>query len=181
MSEAKKQAYPENITVTESQCKVPLQDLLDHTANRLIQFLKISSDNPKNLTLITKYGMDGTNIDEFKQKKTDAEGIQHNCVFSTSIVPLQLIDSDSKETIWDNPHPSSISLCRPIELLFAKEEGELCREKETDYKGQIAALQATEVAGFVISFQMHLTMIDGKVSYMGKLIKNNCAFRFICK
>lgn len=169
MSLAKKEAYPDNVTVAESQCKVPLQNLLDHTVTRLIQSLKISSDNPKNLTMITKYGMDGTNINEFKQRKLDAgEDIRHDYVFATSIVPLQLIDSDSKETIWDNPHPSSISLCRPIELLFAKEQEELCREKEIDYKGQIAALQATEVAGFVVKFQMHLTMVDGKVSLMMK-------------
>ena len=37
LMEAKRQCYPGNITVTVDSARVPLQDLLDHTALRIIQ------------------------------------------------------------------------------------------------------------------------------------------------
>lgn len=163
VAKAKKNAYPKNVEITDTTCEVPLQDLLDHTATRLVEFLKISTDEPEKLTLVVKYGMDGTNVPEFKQKKSQADNIAYNSIFASSIVPLQLINSRSNEIYWDNPHPSSVSLCRPIEILYKKEDSALCKEKELSYKEQIENLKSTRVSGFEIDYRMHLTMVDGKV------------------
>jgi len=69
---AKTKCYPDNITVNESHAEVELQNLLDHTATRILQLQKeviynIWADSVQNLILIGKWGFDGHA--EYKQKK----------------------------------------------------------------------------------------------------------------
>ena len=116
--------------VSDSQCEVPLQDLLDHKTRRIIEFLDIETEERRDLILISKWRMGGTNINSYKQKKAEGEGIKNDCIFAISMTLLRLIRASDGHIYWQNLHPSSTSLCRPMELLNAKKLPALCREKE---------------------------------------------------
>lgn len=61
--DAKKKCYPANINVSELGCSVPLQDLLNHTSQRICMIPEVVSrlkENYKNFEMISKYGCDGS-------------------------------------------------------------------------------------------------------------------------
>jgi len=59
---AKTSCYPEKISVSESQAEVELQNLVDHTASRILKLQGdvLANDNVCNLILIGKWGFDGS-------------------------------------------------------------------------------------------------------------------------
>lgn len=175
---AKKQCYPSEITVTESSAEVALQNLLDHTANRILESQKnvlenISPQLLGNMVLIGKWGFDGsTGHSEYKQKFLDSNIEDDSSLFVTSYVPLQLIcRSDIPDSgdiiIWKNPRPSSTRYCRPIRFQFAKETTELSVQTEAYFKDKINNLQPC-ISKFNdrevrVQYSLQLTMVDGKV------------------
>lgn len=78
---AKKECYPQGIITTEKGSKVPLQQLLDHTASRVLKivteiFKKYIEEGE--YTLVYKWGMDGTSDQaRYKQRflETDLEDL----------------------------------------------------------------------------------------------------------
>ncbi|KAK9708261.1 hypothetical protein QE152_g27296 [Popillia japonica] len=71
----KKKCYPkqESYQVTASCAEVNLQHLLDHTVTRLLKYLEevirtLNQDDRKKLILISKWGCDGSQQVQFKQK-----------------------------------------------------------------------------------------------------------------
>lgn len=65
----------ESITVTESTAELKLQALLEHTASSLLEvqkdvFVNRSPEDIQNLTLILKWGFDGSAQSEYKQMFT---------------------------------------------------------------------------------------------------------------
>ncbi|CAI6344888.1 unnamed protein product [Macrosiphum euphorbiae] len=59
----KKKCYSNNVEITESGCKIPLQDLLDHTTNRIIQIpqhIRPIESHMNNLEMLYKWGCDGS-------------------------------------------------------------------------------------------------------------------------
>lgn len=61
----KNKSYPANITVDESHTEIQLQNLLDHTATRVLELQKdvvnnIEDTSVNNLMLIRKWGFDGS-------------------------------------------------------------------------------------------------------------------------
>ena len=87
------ETYPENIYVDELISKVPLQDLLNHTAQRLLKFinLPVNKTVTRQLILVVKYGFDGTLANSYKQK-WNSETSNNENIFCSSLVPLQLIE-----------------------------------------------------------------------------------------
>ncbi|OXU24922.1 hypothetical protein TSAR_001557 [Trichomalopsis sarcophagae] len=118
---AKEKTYPNNISVKELTMEVPLQDLLHHTADRLIAHLKLSP--PKTvgeiLPLELKYGFDGTSSNSYKQRWNGEQGNAYN-LFCSSLVSLQFVHQETKKVLWINPIPSSARLCRPIRYNLPK-------------------------------------------------------------
>jgi hypothetical protein len=56
----KKNCYP-SIDITESYCKIPLQNLLDHTTNRILKIPSIYNKNLNaELEMVYKWGCDGS-------------------------------------------------------------------------------------------------------------------------
>ena len=115
----KKQCYPNNIETTGFKTEVPLQDLVDHTSMRLIDYLTpvfiqlIDLDNVEHgqvydAVLISKWGFDSaTSQSRYKQSVSDApENFNEESLLSTSIVPLDLSMSD--QLVWRNHQPSSL-------------------------------------------------------------------------
>lgn len=164
VKEAKEKCYPP-IEVSETRGAVKLQDQLNHTVQRIMLYQQDVFDNKNfnsnNLTLISKWGCDGTNGTMYKQtfqNETDTD----EYIFLTSFVPLELKTED-ETVIWRNPRPSSPRFCRPLRLEFIHETVEVTVNEVTRVENEIKNLVPTEYNGFEISHILIFSMIDGKV------------------
>lgn len=175
LKKAKTQCYPseDSITVSETSAEVTLQSLLDHTTSRLFKYLEevlevIDFEEKQNLELISKWGCDGSQQTQFKQKFQNLSDSDAN-IFQSSCVPIKLITkvNGKKKTIWQNPSPSSTRFCRPIRIRFLQETSDVTNEEIRYIEDQISVLNKTEVQinGDVLKVKhtMLLTMVDGKV------------------
>jgi hypothetical protein len=163
---AKKIAYPANITISEKMCEIPLQFILDHTSQRLLQALNLPDVNTPcehEYLLTLKYGFDGSSgHSNYKQMWNEAK-IEDESLFLTSIVPLQLKNINSGKIVWENPRLASTRFCRPIRLQWLRESDEISRQEKLFMDNQISNLMPYNQAGAKISYLVHLTMIDSKV------------------
>ena len=127
--DAKVQCMPpaETIVVESHLAQVPLQDLLHHTAGRLLQLqadVLANMKKPAELTLICKWGLDGsTGHSRYKQAGVERDEL----VFATTLVPLEL--QNKRQVVWRNSTPSSPRFCRSLRIAFAKESTELTRQE----------------------------------------------------
>jgi hypothetical protein len=87
---AKERCYPDSIIVTEDEREVKLQQLLDHTAKRLllapqeVVTAAVPAEETSNLVLISKWGCDGsTGHSQCKQKRS-AESFSDADLFQSS-------------------------------------------------------------------------------------------------
>lgn len=173
VQQAKEDCYPEKeaFYVTETVAEVKLQNLMNHTVSRLLAALQevvdtLQEEERRNLVLLCKWGCDGAQQTEYKQKfdcKTDTDAN----LFQSSFVPLRLISSTNDKVVWQNPTPSSSRYCRPIRLRFIKETSDVTKEEINYIENAAKNLEKTEVQlgnkTCVVSHCMMLTMIDGKV------------------
>lgn len=173
LQHTKKDCYPDeaSINVTESGFAVRLQALLDHTVTRLCAYLKevidtLSESEKENLQLITKWGCDGSNQSQWKQKFSHSEISDAN-IFISSLVPVRLIvsvDGVCQKIVWQNPVPSSVRFCRPIRMRFVHETKDVTKEEIAFVKEQAENLEKTQVEGScMIVHTLLFTMVDGKV------------------
>lgn len=174
LQKAKKSSYPDEdkITVTEISFNVELQALLDHTALRLIEYLKevidkLTDSEKLHLMLISKWGCDGSHQTPFKQKFENVSHDDSN-IFVSSIVPVRLVvtfNGKTTKTIWQNPTPSSVRFCRPIRARFIQESKDVTKEEIEFIENQEKDLNMTigESQTVKISHKLLLTMVDGKV------------------
>ena len=175
------------IHITETVCEINLQDLLDHTASRLLHYLQevieqLSDTEAENLELICKWGRDGYHQMQYKQKfENIADSDAH--IFQSSMVPLQLLCKVNQKVIWQNRTPSSPRFCRPIRILFAKETAELTKQKINHIKDKISklnSLKITEPKTISVKYKMAFTMIDAKVCNAATDTKSTLRC-YICK
>jgi hypothetical protein len=176
IKDAKQNCYPskDDCIFTESLGEVKLQSIVDLTIKRLCivqkEVLKsIGNEALKNLTIIFKWGVDGSGGQcRYKQKWNEDE-LDDGNMLTTSMVPLQLYGfyGDKKTIIWQNPRPSSTSYCRPIRFRFTKETDNSILEEFANIRNQIESLVATLVdlgsQVLQISQRFEETMVDGKV------------------
>lgn len=162
---------------------MPLQELVEHTSKRLLESVDskelLSNSGPYDgYTIIYKWGCDGSSnharykqcfFDEDENKELHEYSDSH--IFAFSMVPLRLIGhreaDEIDEIVWNNDLPSSVSLCRPIKLMFAKESAELTKREVSLMNSQIQNLKNIKltVADREVSVQteMLFTMMDTKV------------------
>lgn len=168
--EAKQKCYPSNgIKVSDVIAEVPLQDLVDHTACRIVKLQKevINNFSCTELTLIYKWGCDGSSgHSTYKQKFSSNDSRKTDqYLFAICLVPLQLKSGD--DIVWENPRPSSTRFCRPIKLIFEKETKSLIQSETNYIQNQIDAIVSTstkiEDNTVIVKHVFYLTMIDGKV------------------
>ena len=171
LMEAKIEATPSNLIITETSVEVNLQDLVDHTAKRIINSL----DNrelqilPTQLNLLSKWGCDGSSGQSaYKQRIVSEDGdvVSDANMFMASLVPLRL-KGDLNEH-WKNPRPSSVHFCRPIMFKYAKESSDIIQTTVSNIRNQIKNLAPTvitlnEEKNVMVRHEFFLTMIDGKV------------------
>ena len=61
--EEKSKCYPENIQVTETSAEIPLQDLVDHTASRILLYQSETLNNEDvHLEVVYKWGADDSEV-----------------------------------------------------------------------------------------------------------------------
>ena len=172
LQRAKKKCYPkvETMQISESSAKVSLQGLLDHTIERLVLLQKnvidtLDNEEISNLTLITKWGFDGSSGHSSYKQAFHGPGASDSSVLITSIVPLRLVCND--KIVWQNPRPSSTRFCRPLKIEFTKETASiLVREKErVDEELNDLEMSVVPVGERLVkvSHKLTLVMIDGKV------------------
>lgn len=171
---AKKECLPEMLQTTDTSASVPLQNLLDSTANRILKIKsqdEIEALDDTTLVLLSKWGCDGSSgQSEYKQQISgnNDENITDANLFVMSLVPLRLKCSTSENLVWRNPRPSSAHFCRPIKFKYLKETKELVQSEVDLVKQEINALLPTKclVNGKEIEVihRLHLTMCDGRVT-----------------
>lgn len=108
--ELKKELYPRDIFVSETKCEVPLQSLLHKTCESLMKCVTISEKST--FCLICKWGFDGSSgYTSYRQLREGQSTNAEESLFTTSLVPLRLIDESTNAILWKNPRPSSKSYC----------------------------------------------------------------------
>lgn len=180
--QTKEQCYPSEIIVSEKCAEIKLQSLIDHTVRRLVavqydvikQYLTTRKVSTSPLSVIFKWGCDGSSgHSRYKQKWTEEHDTHDNddsCMFAVSMVPIRLFatnnDGDSI-VLWQNQRASSTWFCRPIKVMFAKEDAELTRKEVEQINAQISLLVPTTVVieehNINIQSKLILTMVDGKI------------------
>ncbi|EAT45104.1 AAEL003578-PA [Aedes aegypti] len=175
---AKEKTYPNDISIKPSCAEVPLQSLVDHTIQRLVEFLNMNILPEDSIRVIFKWGCDGSsNHSRYKQQffdeDSDGEIIEYNDshIFAISLVPVRVVrrqsGDGSDQIIWNNELPSSVSLCRPLKLIFSKENAELTKSEVSKMETSIKNLMTTRVVvgdvAVEIAATLVLTMVDTKV------------------
>ncbi|KAK9688610.1 hypothetical protein QE152_g35188 [Popillia japonica] len=172
--EAKQKCYPpkECLRVTDTCAESCLQSLIDNTVTRLSIFLEevlltLSEEDRNSLYIICKWGCDGSQQAQYKQK-FDSDGKSDANLFLSSFVPLRIVcGKNNKKVIWHNPTPSSPRFCRPIRFQFVKESTDVTKEEIRYIRESVNALKPTEInlnqIKFSFKHSFEMTMVDGKV------------------
>ncbi|CAH2106515.1 unnamed protein product [Euphydryas editha] len=171
---AKEECYPpkETIRVTASCAESDLQSLLDHTVTRLSIFLEevlmtLTEIERNSLQIICKWGCDGSQQAQYKQKFMNDADSDAN-IFLSSFVPLQIVcGKDKRKIVWQSPTTSSPRYCRPIRFRFIKESVDITKDEINYVRDSVKSLKATEMElngqKFSFSHSLKMTMVDGKV------------------
>lgn len=102
---AKHKCYPDNIEVNEYSASVPLQELVNHTAKRLLESLNLGPndfDDVSNLYLHFKWGCDGSSgHSEYHQKYSatpvdDQEKIDSDCEMDIENMHINEMNKNNK-------------------------------------------------------------------------------------
>lgn len=127
--EAKKSAVPEGISISKSEASVPFQNLLDHSASRIIKVKeseivrKMKEENVSviHARLVVNAGCDGTSNQQVYcyAPRENESNFNSGSIFASTMTPLTLTTS-SGDCLWQNETPHSVRFCRPIKLTFAK-------------------------------------------------------------
>ncbi|KAK4883557.1 hypothetical protein RN001_006876 [Aquatica leii] len=103
----------------------------------------LDDEEIETITLMYKWGCDGSQQTTFKQKFINNSDSDAN-LFQSSFVPLQLSCGHEKQLIWQNPLPSSPRYCRPIRIRFVKETADITKEEISYIENKINLLEPTQ-------------------------------------
>lgn len=160
---AQYQSIPES-TVKFNFARCNMQPLLNMTSLRLIQTINdLDSSNNLQLTLISKWGLDGSGGHQlYRQKFGNCLGADSH-ILSTQLVPIRLHLNDAERTIiWQNPSPNSNRLCRPIALEFIKDTSHVTNQSIARVNNQISNLSPSIIGSLTVHHKLFFTMLDGK-------------------
>ena len=174
IAESKKHCYPLNIEITEIGAKIPLQNLLDLTIQRLVEVQQevLEKHVPQDVNEISvtfKWGFDGSGGHSiYKQNFTNHIQYGDSNIILCTLVTLEMYiySNGEKKILWKNVTPSSTKHCRPLEFQLKKETNEAIRKIYEKTEVEIAELRPTKVllSGREVQIKHNLlsTMIDGK-------------------
>lgn len=145
---AKTACYPHNIMVNEIFTEIPLQNFLNHTAERIVGLNKeavskmTTAGEQLKLNLVLKWGYDSSSGSSEWRQRFLSDSMRDGSdadLFCVSAVPLCLRHPDG--VIWQNPLPSSPRFSRPLSIQLGKESPELAYEAQAKVEAQIRDLQ----------------------------------------
>lgn len=165
LQKAKKKYIPENISISETSVKIPLQNFLNMTAKSLLDLNDFETQN--DVVLEIKWGFDGSSgHSNYKQKFNDPNS-RDEYLFVASFVPLRFLDWATENSLWNNLKHSSIRYCRPICYYMEKENSDLVKTTRAIIEEEIDNLQTfdyvSDKKNLTVHFDMRLTMVDGAV------------------
>lgn len=170
----KQTCYPENVTISDIEARIPIQKVLDHTVTRLFEVQKevISLHLPPEVFEIDvyyKWGLDGSGGHSiYKQHFADSPKYSDSNIILSTIVPLEMsiFHEGEKKIFWKNPSPSSTKWCRPIGFKLIKETNETIKQEFDATEQQMRAVTSTTISlqEKSLTFEHHpiCTMMDGK-------------------
>lgn len=108
LSEEKQKCYPAGISVdaNEAVAVVQLQQLLDHTAARLLLSLETNITDEE-LILYHKWGFDCSSGHSQYKQAFETAVFSDASVAITTIVPVQLLTNENYSPLWVNTSASS--------------------------------------------------------------------------
>ncbi|XP_050742176.1 uncharacterized protein LOC127010860 [Drosophila biarmipes] len=144
IAESKLKCRPLEIKICETRAEVSFQNLLDHTAHRILEMQQEVFDiwpDATECTLIVSYGFDGsTGHSTYKQRFQLNESVGlDDSLFVTTVIPLKLIDQHHR-VIWINRTPQSVRFCRPLKIEFVKESTALILKEKKNLDVEIENL-----------------------------------------
>lgn len=87
--EEKSKCYPKNIHVTDTSAEIPLQDLVDHTASRILHYQsEVLNNEETHLEVVYKWGADGSGSQKNYKQKFEAPDSDDSRLFMSSLVPI---------------------------------------------------------------------------------------------
>lgn len=182
---AKKQCYPNGISIEDYSAHIPLQSMVNHIVTRIVESSSLefqfdsTAEQDQKITAIYKWGCDGSSGHSTYRQGflNENNNISDECLFAVCIVPLRIVKGSC--LLWKNPRPSSTRYCRPLKMVFQKESAELVRLEVDRVNNEILKINPTNIKNFKIHHQFHLTMIDGKV--FSALAESSSQVCGICK
>lgn len=176
---AKTKCYPgkEDIILSEEGAAIKLQALLNLTVSRLLDVITLDLDSTTELLLISKWGFDGASGQSNYKQKTEAE-FDESTIIMASLVPIRLQHIDGT-IVWENDRPSSTFYCRPIMFKFIKETQSTVVSIKASITQEIERLHPSRNNQVEVKHQLHMTMIDGKIT--SYLSETSAAVCDICK
>lgn len=133
--ECKLKCRPHDVKSSESCVEVSLQNLLNHTASRILAHQEdaLLLTDVEEILLVSSYVFDwstGHSLFNQNQKFENTSQNFNQSLFVTSVIPLKVISS-ANSIIWMNRTPQSVRFCRPLKFEFVKENEEIIlREKK---------------------------------------------------
>lgn len=176
IAQTKKQCYPDNLKISETEVQIPVQDILDHTVHRLAEVqqdvLLLHHNHGENspIEVVYKWGLDGSGGHSiYKQCFSNNSLYGDTNIILCTIVPLQMsvtTTTNGKQIMWQNPSPSSSRYSRIIRLQIEKETKESVKLHYDEIEEQILRLHATKVTfgdnTYTFKHNAVCTMMDGK-------------------
>lgn len=173
----KQNILPHPIAVNDQEACIELANLLENTATRIVSGFstdQLNKVNNSDVVMLCKWGCDGlSSLPEYKQAGQIQSSSGYKSVFMASLVPLRIrlyskSCENAFEDIWINPTPGSKLFCRPIGFEYTKESTTSTKDLVAYINGEKDNLEPISIEigtfRFNISFDLKLTMIDGKVS-----------------
>lgn len=120
------ECQPESYKISESEVLVPLQEMLNKTAERLCDAVALEWDeqNLRNLELITTLGFDSssghTNLHQHCENAENEDRNTQQSLFVSSMILIRLKSCVSDECSWINPTPQRVRFCRPLRIATQK-------------------------------------------------------------
>ncbi|KAJ8676003.1 hypothetical protein QAD02_011789 [Eretmocerus hayati] len=147
--EAKKECLLPGIKKSEREVITSLQELANKTGERLCESVAHSWSKGalNNVKLVFSSGFD-TLPGNFKSDgecgdPPNEDDKPQQCLFVTSIIPLQLVSESDNESdyLWNNSTPTSHRYCRPLRIAFEEKTPETILQEHKRMESQIKSLQ----------------------------------------
>ena len=164
---------PLNCKVSETEVLVPLQSILNKSAERLCESIALDwkEDDLRNLELTVTLGFDSSSAHVNPQQKSkNSENENYNAhlsLFVSSFIIIQLKSTHSDDSSWLNPTPQSVRFCRPLRIALEKEDDVATLSEHKRLNEEIEKLiphrfKMSNEKSVRIKFNIYQTLFDGK-------------------